>query len=322
MGYFCIGAAALFYGISATLGRAVFTGRLKLLGDTVALVPPLMLAQSRSSFAAVLLLFGLTARRGHRSLALGGRAMRDCFVLGIGGIAITNFAYYFSIARTSVATAIILQYTAPAMVLLWMLARGWQRPTLARIGGVVVAIAGSVLAVGVLRRTVGFPWLTLARGSLHYDRLGVAAALLAAVSWAFYNIYGRDLIATRDRWSVQAWALTGAALAWLAINPPWRIVAAHYSWRQWLFMALFSLTSILIPNSLYLIGLQHLDATRAIVTSCLEPVLSVLLAALVLGEGVAAVQAAGIVLVLASTLLVQLGGEDQSSGKTSEEPLV
>ncbi len=90
------------------------------------------------------------------------------------------------------------------------------------------------------------------------------------------------------------------------INPPWKIVAAHYNRQQWAFMALFSITSILVPFSLYFAGLHHLDATRAIVTSCLEPVFSILIAALALGELVGQIQIAGILLVLASTVLVQL----------------
>jgi drug/metabolite transporter (DMT)-like permease len=49
-------------------------------------------------------------------------------------------------------------------------------------------------------------------------------------------------------------------------------------------MLVFSLVSVLGPFSCYFAGLQHLEPTRAIVASCLEPVFSILIAALVLGE--------------------------------------
>jgi drug/metabolite transporter (DMT)-like permease len=126
------------------------------------------------------------------------------------------------------------------------------------------------------------------------------------VAFAFYNVFGRHLVEVHDRWTVQAWALSGAAFGWLFVNPPWRVLAAHYSAAQWEFMAIFSMTSILLPFSLYFAGLHHLDATRAIVTSCLEPVFSIVIAALALGELVGKIQIAGILLVLASTVLVQL----------------
>ena len=311
LGYFCIGGAALFWAISASLGRAVFTGRLKLWGEVVPVVPPLMLAQSRSTMAVIILFALLVALRGRRSLAMSRRDLRDCAVLGIFGVAVTNYAYYLAIQRTSVATAIIVQYTAPAIVLLWMLARRVQRATVARVSGVVVAFAGCVLAVGLVSRTEGFPWLGIAPGNLRFDLIGIGAAVVSAVFWSFYNIFGRHLIDTRDRWSVLVWALAWASAGWLLVNPPWKVVAAHYNGRQWAFMVLFSLVSSLIPSLLYLAGLHHLDATRAIVTGCLEPVLCVLLAAVTLGERMGWIQMAGMALVLASTLLVQLEPKQQ-----------
>ena len=74
--------------------------------------------------------------------------------------------------------------------------------------------------------------------------------------------------------------------------------------------------SVLGPFSLYFQGLQHLEPTRAIIASCLEPVFSILLAAVLLGEGVHPIQTLGIVLVLSAILIVQLpvrGAVEQES---------
>jgi drug/metabolite transporter (DMT)-like permease len=51
--------------------------------------------------------------------------------------------------------------------------------------------------------------------------------------------------------------------------------------------------------------LQHLEPTRAVVTSCLEPVFSILIAAIALSERVNATQIIGIGLVLAAIVLAQ-----------------
>jgi drug/metabolite transporter (DMT)-like permease len=306
VGYCCIGGAALFWAISATMGRALFLGNLHLLGAAIPPVPPLMLAQSRTTLAACVLFPALWVTRGFTTIRLKVREVRDCVLLGTLGIAASNYFYYLSIQRTSVATAIILQYLAPVFVLLWMLCRKIQPPTFSRIGGVFVAVLGSVLAIGVVGKSARFPWFALSAGQIHFNLIGVMAALVAALAFAFYNVFGRGLVEAHDRWTVLAWALAGAALGWLFVNPPWRVVAAHYNRPQWAFMALFSITSILVPFSLYFAGLHHLDATRAIVTSCLEPVFSILIAALALGELVGRIQIVGILLVLASTILVQI----------------
>jgi drug/metabolite transporter (DMT)-like permease len=77
---------------------------------------------------------------------------------------------------------------------------------------------------------------------------------------------------------------------------------------------------VLLPFSLYFAGLQHLDATSAIVAaSCLEPVFSILIAAIALGEGVKPIQIIGILVVLAAIVLVQMPG--RSGQETLVEPM-
>jgi drug/metabolite transporter (DMT)-like permease len=84
--------------------------------------------------------------------------------------------------------------------------------------------------------------------------------------------------------------------------------AAHYAPAQWGFLFAFSMISVLGAFSLYFLGLQHLEPTRAIIASCLEPVFSILLAAALLGEVLRPVQTVGIILVIAAIVLVQLPG--------------
>jgi drug/metabolite transporter (DMT)-like permease len=135
--------------------------------------------------------------------------------------------------------------------------------------------------------------------------------MTAAVSFAFYNIAAAGLLQRYDRWRVLLCVLFGAAVFWIIVNPPWVIARGHYSSGHWIFMTVFSVTSILLPYSFYFGGLRHLDATRAVVTSCLEPVFSIAIAAIFLGELVGPVQMAGMAVVLAATVIVQLPDRKQ-----------
>jgi drug/metabolite transporter (DMT)-like permease len=296
-GYFYIGSAAFLWGISATLGRAAFTGHLLPGGASLKTIDPLILSQSRATLSLAVLLPVLLARRGASALRVPGRDLVRFFLLGILGIAASNFLYYLAIQRTNVATAIILQYTAPVWVLLYTVARGAQgrRPSLRRIAAVGLAVVGCALAVGFV-----------GSGGFRMDTVGVVAALLAAFSFAFYNVGGHSVLARYDRWKVLLWVLVAASTFWMFVNPPWKVVAAHYGWQPWGFMLVFSLLSVLGPFSCYFAGLQHLEPTRAIVASCLEPVFSIVLAALVLGELLRPMQTVGIVLVLVAIVLIQL----------------
>src|SRR5258706_13046584 len=176
-GFLYIALATLQWGIAASLGRAVFTGRLRIGGEIVGAINPLLIAQARVTVSCVVLLTILIARRGVRSLLLPRRDFLTMLLIGTLGMAASNYFYYLAIQRTNVATAIILQYTAPVWVLLYMVGRGLQKPTLRRIGAVGLAIVGIALAIDLVHGN-----------ALRLDAIGVGAALLAAFSFSYHTI--------------------------------------------------------------------------------------------------------------------------------------
>ncbi len=293
-GYLAIAGAAFFWGASAALGKAVFTGRL-VSAPSLQPIGPLILAQTRTSISFLVLAPAVLSHRGGQTSSARRGYLLGCAVLGVVGIAASNYFYYLAIEKTTVATAIVLQYTAPVWVLIYLVIRGLQRATRQRLAGVGAAVIGCALAIGI-----GGP------AHIRANMLGTISGFLAAFSFAFYNVYGHRILARHERWPTIVYALLGASLFWLVVNPPWRIVAAHYSGTQWIFLAVFAVTSMLVPMSLYFAGLQHLDATRAIVTSCLEPVFAIVITALFVGEAVHLLQLAGMALVLLATVVVQL----------------
>ncbi len=307
-GYFYIGSAALLWGIAATVGRAAFTGRL-LPGGALRAIDPLILSQSRATLSLAVLLPVLLVRRGAAVLRVPRRDLVRFFLIGIFGVAASNYLYYLAIQRTNVATAIILQYTAPVWVLLYTVLRGAERPSLRRTAAVGLAVAGCALAVDF----VG--------SGLRLDALGVTAAILAAFSFAFYNLAGHSVLARYDRWKVLLWVLLATSTFWIFVNPPWKVVAAHFGREQWGFMLVFSLLSVLAPFSCYFAGLQHLEPTRAVVASCLEPVFSIVIAAIALGELLRPLQTVGIVLVLVAIVLIQLPERAAREGELVVEPM-
>jgi drug/metabolite transporter (DMT)-like permease len=194
--------------------------------------------------------------------------------------------------------------------LVYAFARGQHKPTLQRVAAVGLAVAGIALVIGIF-----------SAGGFRLDGLGVTAALLAALSFAFYNVGGHGLLSRYDRWTVLLHTLFSASLFWLIVNPPWKIAAAHYGNDQWIFLFGFSLISVLGPFAFYFAGLQHLEPTRAIVVSCLEPVFSIVIAAIALGELLRPLQAAGIILVLIAIIVVQMPDRKLPEEVTLVEPM-
>ena len=288
----------------------MFTGKLGLSGEALHPIDPLILSQTRTSFSLLVLLPLLVARRGWQRIKLPTPDLIQCLVLGMLGVAASNYFYYVAIQRTSVAIAIIVQYTAPVWVLLYVVARGEQKLSLQKVAAVAVALAGIALTIGIIGTKSSAPF--------RLDSYGLFAAVLASFSFAFYNVGGHRVLARHDRWRVLVWTLASASVFWLFVNPPWKVVATHYAPAQWAFLLVFSMISVLGSFSLYFLGLQYLEPTRAIIASCLEPVFSILLAAALLGEGVRPIQTLGIVLVLSAIVIVQLPGR----GAAEQESVV
>lgn len=267
-------------------------------GEAAHAIDPLILSQTRTSFSLLILIPILAARGGWRRIRLPRRDLVGCLVLGILGVAISNYFYYVAIQRTSVAIAIVVQYTAPVWVLFYVVARGQQRLTLQRVAAVGVAITGIALTIGLIG----------GKSAMHLDGYGLFAAVLASFSFAFYNVGGYRILLHHDRWRVLAWTLVSASAFWLLLNPPWKPAGYSYTFSQWTFLLIFSIISVLGAFSLYFLGLQYLEPSRAIIASCLEPVFSIVIAAAALGEGLHPIQVLGIVFVLSAIVIVQLPG--------------
>ncbi|HET9783348.1 MAG TPA: EamA family transporter [Terriglobales bacterium] len=306
-GYVLIAAAACCWGGSAALGRALFTSRLA--AGSIAPVSPLILTQTRISLAALILLpVLLWLRRGH--VLLSARDAVSGLLLGLVGMSVSNYFYYLAIERTNVATAIVIQYTAPVWVLLYLLARGRQSASWRRLGAVALALLGICLVLGLVN----------AGAALRLDLIGVSGALLAAFAFAYYNLAGQSLAQRLDPILISLYMLVGAAVFFALIHPPWLLWQAHYTRAEWGFFLLFSLLATLAPTLLYLSGLKDLDATRAVVTSCLEPVSGILLAAVFLGEALNWLRWLGVACVIVAILLISVRAQPGKEQRDYYQP--
>lgn len=289
-GYFLVSGATFCWGAAATFGKAIFAGRL-FAGQPV--ISPLVITQTRTTFAVLILLAWLLFRHGRSFFTIARRDLVLSALIGTLGIAGSNYFYYFAIQKTTVPVAIILQYTSPVWVLLYMVARGRQRPTPAKVSAVFLALVGTALVVELFHSGAAL------------NAQGVIAAQIAAFCFAFYIVVGQGLVSRNHQLKIMTYALLSAALMWLIVDPPWRLLAQNFSAGQWLFMFLFSCFSYLLPYVLYFSGLKYLDPTGAVVTSSLEPVFATLLSVSFLHEPIHDLQIVGFVAVLAATIIVQ-----------------
>jgi drug/metabolite transporter (DMT)-like permease len=285
LGRWLVFLATVFWGTTATLARSVFRD----LG-----VPALTVVELRLVIAASLLLVWL-ALRNRAALRVERRDFGYFLVLGLAGVAAVQGTYYYAIARLGVGLAILLQYLAPAFIVLWEWVRG-KRPTPAMALSVALAIGGTALLVnGVDPR------------ALQASPMDWAIGLSSAAIFAFYVMYSKRGLARYAPETVLFYTFAIAAVFWAVVTPPWRILAAGYSAEAWWRFALLGVFSTLVPFRCFYAGLRRLPAAEAGVIATSEPVVAIVAAALFLGETLRAPQMVGAVAVITGAVLATRG---------------
>lgn len=294
-GYVMIMCAAVFWGISATAAKLLLNQQ----------VDTLLIVQSRVTFSCLILfLFYFLFKPQY--LRVGLKSLWRFALLGILGVAGANFTYYFAIKEGTVATAILIQYTAPLAVIGYATLARTELLSISKVVAATLSLLGCFLAVGAFHT-----------GVLKISPIGLTSAIGSMVTFAFLNLYTRYLLGKHNVWTTTFYSLVFASFFWLVLNPPGQLVGRDISSETWAALFLLAIISVLIPHTLFFAGLQYVLPTRAIITSTLEPIVAIVSAALILGEYLDWVQALGAVLVMSAIVLLQMKGEPETGSRSS-----
>jgi drug/metabolite transporter (DMT)-like permease len=120
-----------------------------------------------------------------------------------------------------------------------------------------------------------------------------------------------------DPWTVLLYASAVAAVEWNILHPPLEAFAHSYPIHVWGWILYVGITGTLIPFGLYLQGVNLIRATRASITSTLEPIAAGVFAYVFLDEVLELPQILGGVMVVGAIILLQ-----QKSDEDPRAPVV
>jgi len=268
-------------------------------------VPPLGIAvdpQALSggrALSAFLLLFAYLAVADRGALRVRRSDLPFLGVFGVIGLAGVHFTYFMTISLTNVATAILLEYLAPVIVLLVGVLFMGHRFTWALPAGVALSVTGCALVVGAI-----------GGDGLVVSPQGIAWGLASAAFFAFYSLMGGVAAARYSPYTTLVYGLGFAALFWLIALGPGRVVALFGQLGTALAVLSMAVLSTIIPFGAFLAALRLIAPTNATVTSTIEPVIAGIGAYFLFGESLSPTQLIGGVLVIAAILVVQLPERD------------
>jgi drug/metabolite transporter (DMT)-like permease len=251
---------------------------------------PTLLA-GRFALAALFLWIG--ALGGRTPLRLRGRQVIGLLLLGGGGYVGQSFAYFTALQTIPAATTALLLYIYPALVTLLAWALLKERLTGPRLLAVAVSFAGCVLVLGA----------PLSAAAL--DPVGVGWGLAAAAIYSLYIIAGTRITAGVPPLLASAIITTAAALVYGLGGALGGQLVAPPDPTGWVWIGAIALFCTVVAIVAFFAGLARVGPARAAILSTVEPVITLALAVLVLGEPLGWSQAAGGALILAAILILQ-----------------
>jgi drug/metabolite transporter (DMT)-like permease len=287
LGAACCLASAAAFGAMGVFGKLAYEE-----GATVG-----TLLATRFVLAAAL--FWLLLACAGRAGELRALSRRDAGIaLGLGAVGYGAQAggYFAALARLDASLLSLLVYTFPVMVTATAVALGRERASLRTGTALALASTGLVLVLA-----------GAAAGAL--DLLGTLLGLGTAVVYSAYILTSEGVARRVGPLALGALVCTGAALTLTLAGvaggdlEPGRVSAAGFAWLSGL-----AVVSTVGAVGLFFAGLRRVGPTAASILSTLEPVVTVALAFVAVGESLGPAQLAGAALVLSAVLAVRTPG--------------
>jgi drug/metabolite transporter (DMT)-like permease len=225
---------------------------------------------------------------------------------GLIPIAGAQLCYYNAVAHLSVGVALLLEYTAPILVVGWLWATTRRRPSNLTLTGVALAVAGIMLVLNVV-------------SGAHINLIGVGWALAAAVCAACYFMMS-DAVDTDGEGLSSITLATGglivgaAAVAALGVAGAMPLtfttndaVVAGWSTSWVVPVIALALFPTAIAYTLGIMGIARLRPRFSSLVGLSEVMFAVLAAWVLLGEAITPIQAVGGVVVLVGLALARQG---------------
>jgi drug/metabolite transporter (DMT)-like permease len=213
-------------------------------------------------------------------------------LLALGGLVYTgqSLTYFVALRSLPASLVVLIAYIYPSLVVVagWLFLRRsvskWHWIALA------ASFAGVAMLVGGTR--FEFSW-------------AVVLAIASPTIYTGYILIGERVMTSVPAVAASAVIMSGAALAFCLLAALNHELAWPRNASGWAVGIGIALIPTMLAISLFMAGLPRVGAARAALLSTVEPVITVLLAVVLLGDRLSAAQVGGGALVLLAVIVVQ-----------------
>jgi drug/metabolite transporter (DMT)-like permease len=307
LGLFLAVGSALAFGSSGPFAKSLMAAGWS---PTAAVVARL------AGGALVMAIFATAVQPGWVREAL--RHPRVVLAYGAIPIAGAQLFYYNAVAHLSVGVALLLEYTAPVIVVGWVWATTRRRPTALTLAGVALAVLGIMLVLGLFERG-GF-------SATHINLVGVGWGLAAAVCAACYFLMSANVNRADDDGGINPVTLAAGGLIVgsatvtllgvtglmpLTFTTDDTVIAGWTT--SWLVPVItLGVVATAVAYTLGIMGISRLKPRFASLVGLSEVMFAVFAAWVLLGEAMTPTQAGGGMIVLAGLALARAGDRSEA----------
>lgn len=212
-------------------------------------------------------------------------------IFGMGGCQLT---YYSAVELSNAGTATVLQYTAPAMIMVYTAVRLKKLPRPMEIGALVLALFGT--------------FILATHGNIHSLAISRAAliwGLSSAVMMVAYNLLPLKLMKKYGTFCVIGWGMLIGDILMCMFTHPWHVMGT-WDWKAVGAMAVVVVVGTVLSFSFYMEGVRIIGASRASLFASVEPVTATAATVLMMHAVFTMSDFFGIVCIMAAVLILSI----------------
>lgn len=221
---------------------------------------------------------------------------RELILFAASGLGLfgTASCYYSAMQKTSIATAVVLMYTAPVIVMIYSVLFFGEKLTRLKAVSVASMLVGCALVSGII-------------GGMEFDALGIAIAFLSGISYSAYNIFTKMEMRHKSKpLTATFYCFVFMMLICLAVSNPVEIIslsAVKPGLIVPVIIALGILTGVM-PYFLYTLALKELPAGTTSALAIIEPMSATVFGIVLFNERLTVQSLCGIILILGAVFLL------------------
>lgn len=242
--------------------------------------------------SAMLILFILTQDK--RLLKI--KPSDSFYFLGTGIVSFVffNWCYIIAINKMSLSVAVILLYTAPALVTVLSVILFKEKMTKKKVLSLVLTFAGCIFVTAFME------------GTGHNITIGgILAGLGSGLGYALYSVFGRYALRKYDAITVTLYTFVFASFGLIPFTDIKKMISLFSNLNALYHAVALVLIGTVLPFLLYTKGLSYLEVSKASIITTLEPIFATIIGVILYSEPLTLSKILGISLVIYAVFTVR-----------------